>query len=145
MSVKKLKNELAKKKRLKKEFERYDLAEEIATSLLSARVHRGITQAKLGKLVGTSQPNIARAESGEHIPSISFLQKVADVLKVKLKVKINLPEFDVKKDEALLKEGKSMSLSLFGGHHTIDIPDEKTNVDAGINSNNSRKEVQTLP
>jgi transcriptional regulator with XRE-family HTH domain len=45
-----------------------------------------LTQAQLAKLVGTRQPSIARLESGERKPSLSFLQRVAEVLDARIEV-----------------------------------------------------------
>lgn len=119
MSVKKLKNELIKKRRFKKEFERYDVAEEIATSLVKARVKRGLTQEKLAKLVGTSQPNIARTESGDYLPSISFLLKVASVLDIRLRA----PEFEFKqKGVSSQEDEKQTGFSSLGGDCISNIP-----------------------
>lgn len=52
------------------------------------RLKLGITQAQLAEMVGTKQPSIARLENGETSPSLSFLEKVAQALGVKVKVKL---------------------------------------------------------
>jgi len=57
------------------------------------RVQRGLTQAQLADLVGTRQPSIARLESGERMPSLSFLQRVADVLNARIEVRLVPMEF----------------------------------------------------
>jgi len=79
MNYKELKKQLLKSPVVKKEYERADLAFEIARMLIRLRVFKGITQEKLAKMLGTKQPSIARAESGNHLPSISFLDNVAKV------------------------------------------------------------------
>ena len=52
------------------------------------RIQRGLTQAQLAELVGTRQPSIARLESGESMPSLSFLQRVAEVLDARIEVRL---------------------------------------------------------
>ena len=52
------------------------------------RIQRGLTQAQLAELVGTRQPSIARLESGESVPSLSFLQRVAEVLDARIEVRL---------------------------------------------------------
>lgn len=42
------------------------LARKVATEVRRIRNHAGLTQAQLAKLVGTSQPQIARIESGKY-------------------------------------------------------------------------------
>ena len=58
----------------------YDLAAEV----IRMRMARKLTQTQLAKLVGTSQPAIARLESGNHTNvTLSFLYRVARALEVK--------------------------------------------------------------
>lgn len=52
------------------------------------RIQKGLTQAQLAKLVGTRQPSIARLESGERRPSLSFLQRVAEALNARVEVRL---------------------------------------------------------
>jgi transcriptional regulator with XRE-family HTH domain len=52
------------------------------------RIQRGLTQAQLAELVGTRQPSIARLESGQSHPSLSFLQRVAGVLQARVEVNL---------------------------------------------------------
>ena len=59
------------------------------------RIQRGLTQAQLAELVGTRQPSIARLESGQSHPSLSFLQRVAEVLQAR--VEVNLIPLEVAK------------------------------------------------
>lgn len=63
--------ESAKKSRLKFE---------IADMVFEARLKKGITQLELANRVGTKQPGISRIEAGEKLPSISFLEKIAEAL-----------------------------------------------------------------
>lgn len=52
------------------------------------RARRGLSQAELAGLVGTKQPSIARLESGQREPSLSFLRRVVEALGGKLSVQI---------------------------------------------------------
>ena len=52
------------------------------------RIQRGLTQAQLAEMVGTRQPSIARIESGEKLPSMSFLTRIANALKARVEVRI---------------------------------------------------------
>lgn len=55
----------------------YDLGFEVADMLLRARISRGVSQAKLAKLIKSKQPNIARIENGNYLPSLKTLNKIA--------------------------------------------------------------------
>jgi predicted transcriptional regulator len=52
------------------------------------RILQGLTQEELAEKVGTRQPSIARLESGRSMPSLSFLEKIADALDAKIEIKI---------------------------------------------------------
>lgn len=52
------------------------------------RMKLGLTQTQLAEMVGTKQPSIARLESGEGSPSLSFLEKVAEALGAEVKVSL---------------------------------------------------------
>jgi transcriptional regulator with XRE-family HTH domain len=45
--------------------------------ILKARAHAELTQAGLARRIGTSQPTIARWESGAQVPSVRSLMKIA--------------------------------------------------------------------
>ena len=69
-----------------------ELAEEFAflDEVLKARTESGLTQAEVAARVGTTQSAIARLESAEskHSPSIATLQKYAQALGYKVKVRL---------------------------------------------------------
>jgi DNA-binding XRE family transcriptional regulator len=48
---------------------------EPAHQVARLRIMRGLTQAQLAELVGAKQPSIARLESGQDAPRLSFLKK----------------------------------------------------------------------
>ncbi|MFA5431336.1 MAG: helix-turn-helix transcriptional regulator [Candidatus Paceibacterota bacterium] len=68
-----------------------DLSFELSNLITEARIYAGISQAELAKRMKTSQPNIARAESGNITPSLTFLIKVAEAVGTSL----ILPKFDL--------------------------------------------------
>ncbi|HEY4524046.1 MAG TPA: helix-turn-helix transcriptional regulator [Candidatus Paceibacterota bacterium] len=49
--------------------------------ITAARLHSFMSQAQLAKKISTQQPSLARAESGEVVPSVEFLYKIAKALK----------------------------------------------------------------
>lgn len=71
----------------RKEYYSYDLAFEIGQMILEARSIKGITQKQLAEMIKTKQSGIARAENGTYLPSLSFLNKIANALKTHLFVK----------------------------------------------------------
>ncbi len=55
-------------------------------ALIDKRIKEGMTQKILAEKVGTKQSSIARFESGMYNPTISFIQKLATALDLKIKV-----------------------------------------------------------
>lgn len=55
-------------------------------AILNARINKGLTQKKLAEKIGTKQSSIARFESGAYNPTLSFVQKLANALDVKIKI-----------------------------------------------------------
>ena len=60
---------------------------QLARELIKARVKAGLTQEDVAQRMGTSQPTVARLESG-HKPSLKTLERYAEA--VGMKVNINL-------------------------------------------------------
>lgn len=86
---KKILNDLS----LRKDLEDAEQAVSIAQQLYDLRKNRGLTQTQFAKLIGVSQPNIARLESGDYKSySLKTLNKAAVALKSEIKVKIAMPE-----------------------------------------------------
>jgi len=77
MDLKQYKQKLLKTPKFRAEYEKRDLAREIARLIIQVRVIRGITQEKLAKMIKSKQPSIARLENGNSLPSLSFLNKIA--------------------------------------------------------------------
>ncbi len=83
-----LEKELLANPAVKKEYDRLAPRYAIISQLISARLKRGMTQKQIAEKMGTKQSAIARLESGNSNPSISFLEKVANVMGYKLTIKI---------------------------------------------------------
>jgi transcriptional regulator with XRE-family HTH domain len=84
MEWKDIKEELLQDKKLREAYEKIDLAHSIGKMITDARITRRLTQQALAKLVGTKQPSIARIEKGSYLPSLSFLEKIAEALNTQL-------------------------------------------------------------
>jgi len=65
-------------------------AEELepAYQVARLRIMRGLTQEQLAELVGTKQSSIARLESGNTQPRLSFLRRVVEAMGGQLEVRI---------------------------------------------------------
>ena len=68
------------------EWERLAPARAVANRLILYRADHGLTQTALARLLGMSQPAIARLEIGEHIPTLPTLLKLSDVLGLEILV-----------------------------------------------------------
>jgi transcriptional regulator with XRE-family HTH domain len=68
------------------EWERLAPARAVAISLLGYRLDHGLTQTALGRLLGMSQPAIARLEAGDHLPTLQTLLKLSEVLGLEILV-----------------------------------------------------------
>lgn len=83
-----LKQKLQEDPEFAKEYERLELPSMLARQVIKMRVDKGITQAELAKLVGTQQSSISRLESMTSLPSLSFLQRVAEVLDARIEIRL---------------------------------------------------------
>jgi transcriptional regulator with XRE-family HTH domain len=63
--------------------------------VLTLRELSGLSQSRLAARAGTSQPAIARLESGTHVPSVNTLLKIASACGMHLVVGLADPELDV--------------------------------------------------
>ncbi len=78
---------------LKKELKDAEKAVAIAQQLYNLRKNKGLTQTQFAKLIGVSQPNIARLESGDYKSySLRTLNKAADALDSNVEVRITPKE-----------------------------------------------------
>lgn len=70
-----------KNKNFRKEYEALEKEFEIAREVIKLRQEANLTQKQLAEISGTSQPAIARLESGEYKNlSLSFLRKIGKAL-----------------------------------------------------------------
>jgi DNA-binding XRE family transcriptional regulator len=71
----------------KKEYDALAEEYELASEIIRLRKKSGLTQRQLAELAGTSQPSIARLESGEYKNlTLSFLRKIGRALGVMPKI-----------------------------------------------------------
>ncbi len=61
---------------------------EIGYQVARLRIQRGLTQAQLAEMVGTHQPSIARLENGSSVPSLSFLDRIAEALDARIELRV---------------------------------------------------------
>lgn len=88
MKFKEVKKKMFEKNpKLKEEYDNLEPEYKIIEQIIKLRRDLNLTQAELGNLLKVKQPVIARLESGEYNPSLSYLKKVADVLGAKLDIK----------------------------------------------------------
>ena len=81
-------NDALKNEAVKAEYERLCSDYSLSADVVKLRNERKMTQKELARLVGTSQPAIARLESGLHENlSLSFLRRVGAALGVKAEVR----------------------------------------------------------
>ncbi len=80
-----------KNKEFAKEYEALEKEYTLAKEFIKLRKEQNLTQSEVAKLAGTSQPAIARLESGNYKNlSLSFIRKVARALHA-------FPEIHIKK------------------------------------------------
>lgn len=65
-----------------------ELESSIAQQIATLRLLRGISQNKLATLVGTQQSSISRVESGSTMPSLSFLERIAEALDADVEIRL---------------------------------------------------------
>jgi len=72
----------------RKAYEDLEDVYELAKQIIRFRIDRNLSQAQLAKLVGTSQPAIARLESGNHSNlTLSFLFRLAKALDLRAELR----------------------------------------------------------
>lgn len=96
MDFKKAQEILLRNEKYARAFDEMSLSFDIARTVIQARVQRNMTQKELAELVETGQSSIARLESGESLPSLSFLKKIAKALHMVLLPPLFIPEEEVK-------------------------------------------------
>jgi ribosome-binding protein aMBF1 (putative translation factor) len=76
-SLNKLKTKLLTNPEVRKAYDDLAPEYEIARAIIKARVSRGMTQAELAERMNTSQSFVARLESGNTLPTMKTLFRVA--------------------------------------------------------------------
>jgi transcriptional regulator with XRE-family HTH domain len=71
---------------IKAEYERLGPRWEAATAIIFARNERGLSQRDLARLMGVSQPVVARLESAEHSPRLDSLAAAAKAMGLRIRV-----------------------------------------------------------
>jgi len=66
------------------EWERLAAARAVAEMVAENRERKGLTQTALARTIGVRQPVVARIESGEHVPTIETLIKIANALDIEI-------------------------------------------------------------
>ena len=84
--LKDLKEELLTDPEVRAAYERLVPEYEVARAIIRARAHAGLSQAQLAERMGTSQPYIARLESGRTLPNLRTLQRVGEATGTRLRV-----------------------------------------------------------
>jgi DNA-binding XRE family transcriptional regulator len=70
-----------KNPKLRKEYDALEGEFSLAKEIIELRIKKKLTQKQLAQQIGTSQPAIARIESGSYRNvSLSFIRRVADAL-----------------------------------------------------------------
>lgn len=134
-----VKKDLLRNKKTRMAYEKVDLAYSIGIMLIDARIFKNMTQQELADKIGTKQPSIARIERGDSLPSLTFLQKIADALDTQL-----LPprlEFLVEQEQTVTniktvyEYPKCSLLSSIGGLFGIDVDNSKRCEDMSFKEN----------
>jgi len=61
---------------------------ELAETLIAARLRADLSQTEIAERMGTTQPAIARLESGRQIPSTKTLRRYAEATGSRLKIQL---------------------------------------------------------
>ena len=95
MDWKEHKKQLMKNPEFRKDYRALEPEYRLAATLIKLRLAKGLTQEELARLLNTKQASIARLESGNSLPSLTMVKKVAEVLdadiEIKLQPKVSLP------------------------------------------------------
>jgi transcriptional regulator with XRE-family HTH domain len=81
--------EQLKNPEFRSEWERLAPGRAISEVVIAGRIDKGLSQTRLAKLMGVSQPVIARIESGEHSPTLETLIKLANALDIEIVIGIS--------------------------------------------------------
>ena len=88
-TLKQLREELLATPAVRAAYEEHASEYAIARAIIAARAHAGLSQAELAARMQTSQPFVARLESGRTLPSMRTLLRIAEATGT-------VPEFHLK-------------------------------------------------
>jgi len=88
-TLRQLRSELLARPAVREAYEEQEPEFAIARAIIAARAHAGLSQAELAARMATSQPFVARLESGRTLPSMRTLLRVAQATGT-------VPEFHLK-------------------------------------------------
>jgi len=91
VSHKKIHNKWMEDSKYRYEYEKLEPEFQIAKTIIEARTKKHFSQAQLAKKINTGQAVISRLENMNGKPSLSFLQRVAEALQLKLEIRF-LPQ-----------------------------------------------------
>lgn len=83
-----LKKELLKDRLVASEYKKLEPKYLFISQLIEARIKKGMTQKELAQKIGTKQSAVARLESGNTNPSITFLERITSALGSKLIIQV---------------------------------------------------------
>lgn len=72
-----------------KEYENQSTEFLVARSIIAARLRSKMTQKDVAKKMHTSQSQVARLESGEHMPSFNSIKKYAKAIQQNIHIEIS--------------------------------------------------------
>lgn len=82
------KNKLLKNPIVVEKYNKLSPRYQVISSLIEARLKKGLTQRELAVKIGTKQSAIARVESGKANPSLKFLEKMVAGIGSKLVIQV---------------------------------------------------------
>ena len=85
--IKDLHKEWSRDPKYRKAYKELALEFELASVLVTARLHAGLTQEQLAKRMKTTQSTVARLEGGRANPSTKTLEKFAQATGTRLKIR----------------------------------------------------------
>jgi len=92
------KKQLLKDPEFRNEYEALEPKYRLAAALIRLRLAKGLSQEQLAAMLHTKQESIARLESGNSLPSLSTIKKVADALDAELEISLR-PRNEVTQDK----------------------------------------------
>ena len=75
-----VKEQIKKDRRFAKDLEEVRVSVRIAVMITRMREDKGLSQRDLARITGLKQPQIARIESGDYLPTLETLMILADAL-----------------------------------------------------------------